>query len=306
MLSSALRLRHLRTFVAVARQGSVGRAADELAITQPAVSKAIKELEAILGAPLLARERGKPLLSPYGEMFLRHAEASLSALCRGLEEVGDATSPSALPVRIGALPTVSARLLPAAIRRYLAHDLGARPRIVTGPTAYLTAQLREGALDIVIGRMGEPETMTGLVFEHLYSELIVFAVRAGHPLAGRTLRPETVLPFDVLLPPPGSVIRPTVDRLFAAANLPAPPRVVETVSLAFSRAYILATDAIWLISEGVVLEDLQRGVLDQLTVDTSRTQGPVGITMRAGDTPSPAAAILLQELRNVAADIRRG
>ncbi|MBB3937767.1 pca operon transcription factor PcaQ [Aureimonas phyllosphaerae] len=306
MLSSALRLRHLRTFVAVARQGSVGRAADELAITQPAVSKAIKELEAILGAPLLARERGKPLLSPYGEMFLRHAEASLSALRRGLEAVGDATSPSALPVRIGALPTVSARLLPAAIRRYLAHDLGARPRIVTGPTAYLTAQLREGALDIVIGRMGEPETMTGLVFEHLYSELIVFAVRAGHPLAGRTLRPETVLPFDVLLPPPGSVIRPTVDRLFAAANLPAPPRVVETVSLAFSRAYILATDAIWLISEGVVLEDLQRGVLDRLTVDTSRTQGPVGITMRAGDTPSPAAAILLQELRNVAADIRRG
>ena len=306
MLSSALRLRHLRTFVAVARQGSVGRAADELAITQPAVSKAIKELEVILGAPLLARERGKPLLSPYGEMFLRHAEASLSALRRGLEEVGDATSPSALPVRIGALPTVSARLLPPAIRRYLAHDLGARPRIVTGPTAYLTAQLREGALDIVIGRMGEPETMTGLVFEHLYSELIVFAVRAGHPLAGRTLRPETVLPFDVLLPPPGSVIRPTVDRLFAAANLPAPPRVVETVSLAFSRAYILATDAIWLISEGVVLEDLQRGVLDRLSVDTSRTQGPVGITMRAGDTPSTAAAILLQELRNVAADIRRG
>ncbi|KQQ89443.1 pca operon transcription factor PcaQ [Aureimonas sp. Leaf324] len=306
MLSSALRLRHLRTFVAVARQGSVGRAADELAITQPAVSKAIKELEAILGAPLLARERGKPLLSPYGEIFLRHAETSLSALRRGLEEVGDATSPSALPVRIGALPTVSARLLPAAIRRYLAHDLGARPRIVTGPTAYLTAQLREGALDIVIGRMGEPETMTGLVFEHLYSELIVFAVRAGHPLAGRTLRPETVLPFDVLLPPPGSVIRPTVDRLFAAANLPAPPRVVETVSLAFSRAYILATDAIWLISEGVVLEDLQRGVLDRLSVDTSRTQGPVGITMRAGDTPSPAAAILLQELRNVAAEIRRG
>ncbi len=306
MLSSALRLRHLRTFVAVARQGSVGRAAEELAITQPAVSKAIKELETILGAPLLARERGGALLSPYGEIFLRHAEASLASLRRGLEDVADAASPSALPVRVGALPTVSARLLPLAIRRYLAHGLGAVPRIVTGPTAYLTAQLREGALDIVIGRMGEPETMTGLAFEHLYSEVIVFAVRAGHPLAGNTLRPETVLPFEFLLPPPGSVIRPTVDRLFTAANLPTPARVVETVSLAFSRAYILATDAIWLISEGVVLEDLHRGTLDRLAVDTAETRGPVGITMRAGDVPSPAAAILLDELRGVAADIRRG
>ncbi len=289
----------------MARQGSIGRAAEELAVTQPAVSKSIKELEKILAAPLLSRNRRGALLSPYGEIFLRHAEASLAALHRGMADVRDATEPSALPVRIGALPTVSARLLPAAIQRYLAHGPGAVPQIVTGPTAYLTTQLRDGSLDIVIGRMGEPETMTGLAFEHLYSEVIVFAVRAGHPLAGGTLRPETILPFEILLPPPGSVIRPTVDRLFLAANLPVPARMIETVSLAFSRAYILATDAIWVISQGVVLEDVHRGVLDCLAVDTAATQGPVGITMRAGEVPSPAATMLLEELRGVAAEIRR-
>jgi LysR family pca operon transcriptional activator len=304
MQLSAVRLRHLRTFVAVARQGSVMRAAEELSITQPAVSKSIKELEALLGVPLLARSRRGAFLSPYGEIFLRHAEVSLAALRRGVEEVEGAASPSALPVRVGALPTVSARLLPEAIRRYMAEGLGAVPRIVTGPTGYLTAQLREGALDIVIGRMGEPDDMTGLAFEHLYSEPIVFAVRAGHPLAGQSFQPAAIGLYECLLPPPGSVIRPTLDRLFTAANLGAPARVIETVSLAFSRAYILSGDAIWAISEGVVLEDLTEGRLVRLAIGTAETQGPVGITLRAGVAPSPSADILLRALRTVAAEIR--
>ncbi len=304
MSLSAVRLRHLRTFVSVARQGGVMRAAAELSVTQPAVSKTIKELEAILGVDLLSRSRGGAFLSPYGELFLRHAEASLAALRRGVEEVEGAASPSALPVRVGALPTVSARLLPEAIRRYMTHGLGAVPRIVTGPNDYLAGQLREGGLDIVIGRMGEPDAMTGFVFEHLYSEPIVFVVRAGHPLADKPFEPGDLAAYECLLPPPGSVIHPVLDRLFTAANLPAPPRVIETVSLAFSRTYVQTSDAIWAISEGVVLDDLTAGTLKRLALGTRETQGPVGITLRAGIAPSPSAAILLEELRAVAATIR--
>ncbi len=144
MGASAVRLRHLSTFVAVARQGSVGRAALDLSITQPAVSKAVRELETILGVELFDRARRGAVLTRYGEMFLAHAETSLSALRRGIEEVEDAATPNALPVRVGALPTVSARLLPAAIRAYQARGLGAVPRIVTGPNGYLTEQLRQG------------------------------------------------------------------------------------------------------------------------------------------------------------------
>ncbi|WP_199266481.1 pca operon transcription factor PcaQ [Antarcticirhabdus aurantiaca] len=304
MRMSAVRLRHLRAFVAVARQASVGRAASDLSITQPAVSKAIRELERILGVELFDRARRGAVLSRFGEMFLRHAEASLSALRRGLEEVEGATTEHALPVRVGALPTVSARLLPSAIRRYQAHGFGAVPRVVTGPNDYLTQQLRQGDLDIVIGRMGEPEATTGLVFEHLYSEPLVFAVRADHPLAGAPLSPGALGAFEWLLPPPGSVIRPVVDRFFAAFNLPRPARIVETVSLAFSRRYVRTSDAIWVISEGVVLEDLQSGEFARLAFDTDDTMGPVGVTLRAGISLSAPADVLLQELRAVAAEIR--
>jgi LysR family pca operon transcriptional activator len=304
MLPASIRFRHLRTFVTVARERSIVRAAAVLAVTQPAVSKAIKELEEILGVALLDRTRRGGFLLPAGELFLRHAEASLSALRQGVEELEGLGASDVLPVRIGALPTVSARLLPLAIQRFRAHGLGAIPRIVTGPTGYLTAQLRQGELDIVIGRMGEAEEMTGLSFEHLYSEPIIFAARPGHPLAGHAMPAAELGRYECLMPPPGSVIRPTVDRLFLAANLPRPAAIVETVSLAFGRAYVRATDAIWIISEGVVLEDLRAGALTRLAISTADTQGPVGISTRAGVALSPAAAILLGELRHVATDIR--
>ncbi|WP_188852373.1 pca operon transcription factor PcaQ [Aureimonas glaciei] len=306
MPSASIRLRHVRTFVAVAREGSIVRAADVLAVTQPAVSKSIKELETILGTELLDRTRRGGFLLPAGEIFLRHAESSLSALRQGVEQLDKLNAPDALPVRIGALPTVSARLLPEAIQRYRSQGLGATPRIVTGPTAFLMTQLRQGDLDLVIGRMGAAEEMTGLLFEHLYSEPIVFAARAGHPLAGLASPAADLARFECLMPPPGSVIRPTVDRLFLAANLPRPAAVVETVSLAFGRAYIRATDAIWIISEGVVLEDLRAGILTRLAIPTADTQGPVGISTRAGLALPPAAETLLGSLRLVAALIRAG
>ncbi|MEN3794682.1 pca operon transcription factor PcaQ [Fulvimarina sp. MAC3] len=303
MLPTAIRIRHLRVFVAVAHRESVVKAASDLSVTQPAVSKTIKELEAILGVQLLTRDRQGTFLSPFGEIFLRHAETALAAVRQGVEALSDATSPHALPVRVGALPTVSARLLPEAIRRYGAEGLGAIPRIVTGPTAYLTTQLREGGLDIVIGRMGPPDEMAGLVFEHLYSESIVFAVRACHPLLSRNLSLGNMTEFECILPPPGSAIRPVVDRLFVARNLPQPKRIIETVSLAFSRAYMLSGNAIWVISEGVVLPDLQSGVLASIPAVKHDTTGPVGITLKTGLPLSPHAEIFLRHVREVASEI---
>lgn len=304
-LDPAIRLRHVATFVEVARAGSVGRAADRLAVTQPAVSKTIKELESILGVELLDRSRRTIALTPYGRIFLRHAEASLVSLRQGVEEIAGARAPGAAPLRIGALPTVSARLLPGAVRRVLAHGLGAPLRIVTGPNAHLMSQLREGAIDIVIGRMGEAAEMTGFAFEPLYSETIRFVVRPGHPLlAAGAFDPMRLAEFELLTPPEGAVIRPVVERLMLAAGLPPPRAVLETVSTAFGRAYVRGSDAVWVISEGVVLGDVEEGTLATLPIDTSQTLGPVGITLRSGAAVGPAMTILLQELRNAASALR--
>ena len=86
------------------------------------------------------------------------------------------------PIRIGALPTVSAQIMPRAMSLFLKEKTGAAIKIVTGENAVLLEQLRVGELDLVVGRLAAPEKMTGFFFEHLYSEQVVFVVRAGHPL----------------------------------------------------------------------------------------------------------------------------
>jgi len=307
MLDPRIKLRHLVTFLEVARQGSVVRAAAVLGVSQPAASRTIAELEDLLGVALFDRSRRNLFPTGFGEVFLRHAGASVSALAQGIDAVGQARSAEAAVVRIGALPTVSARVLPRAVGLYTREAIGPRAQVITGPNAFLLAQLAVGEVDFVVGRMAEPEAMSGFSFEHLYSERVAFVVRAGHPLAGRDpFALGDVTAFPVVMPPAGAVIRPAVDRFLVANGLGRLRGEVETVSDVFGRAYVRGSDAVWIISEGVVVDELAEGRLVALPVDTSETLGPVGLTTRIDTTLSLGAALLVKAVRAVVAAQARG
>ncbi|MQT11696.1 pca operon transcription factor PcaQ [Segnochrobactrum spirostomi] len=287
-----IKLRHITCFLEVARAGSVGRAATLLRISQPAVSKTLQELEQLLGVALFDRSRRTLVLTDPGETFLRYAGASVSALRQGLQSVVSGPDTHAVTVPIGALPTASVRLLPAAVAHFTQQALGMRPRVVTGPNAFLLSQLRVGAVDIVIGRMAEPALMTGFSFEPLYSEDVAFVVRPGHPLlAAEPFDFAAIERFQVLMPPPDAAIRTTVDRFLVGHGIGLVRDQIETVSDAFGLAYTAATDAIWIISEGVVAEAIDQGRLMRLPIDTAATVGPVGLTLRT-DTELPLPAKL--------------
>ena len=208
-------------------------------------------------------------------------------------------------MRVGALPTVSARILPDAVMAFTATGSGVHTRVITGPNDYLLSLLRTGDVDFVIGRMAEPDAMVGLSFEHLYSERVVMVVRPGHPLLKeRSFNLAMIETYQTLMPTPDSVIRRHVDRMLLAHGVTELRDEVETVSNAFGRAYIRKTDAIWIISEGVVAEDVAEGRLALLPVDTSETTGPVGLTTRTDTGSTMAADSLKQAVRDVAASLR--
>ncbi|OCP15696.1 pca operon transcription factor PcaQ [Ensifer sp. LC163] len=304
MNDARVKFRHLQTFVEVARQKSVMKAAELLHVSQPAVTKTIRELEEVLGVAVFEREGRGIKITRYGEVFLRHAGAALTALRQGLDSVSQERSGDGVPVRIGALPTVSTRIMPRAMSLFLEEDTGARIKIVTGENAVLLEQLRVGDLDLVVGRLAAPEKMTGFSFEHLYSEQVVFAVRAGHPLLSDAQSAFAHLgDYPVLMPTRASIIRPFVEHFLIANGIPGLPNQIETVSDAFGRAFVRTSDAIWIISAGVVASDIEDGTLAVLPIDTSETKGPVGLTMRADAVPSLPLSILMQTIREAASDI---
>jgi LysR family pca operon transcriptional activator len=293
MVNIPIKFRHLKTLVEVARQKSVGRAAEVLHVSQPAVTKTLRELEAAVGATLVERDGRGIRITQFGEVFLQHAGASLAAVQRGIDSVARAQANTGPPIRVGALPTVSARIMPGALERFLALKTGNPVKVVSGENVVLLEQLRLGQLDLVVGRLAAPELMTGLSFSHLYAEPIVFAVRRGHPLlATRGFDFARIRDYTVLMPTQGSVIRPFVERFLIAHGIGDFPVEVETVSDSFGRAMIRQSNAIWVISEGVVAPDIETGEIRVLPVDTSETRGAVGLTIR-GEGPEAQGAALL-------------
>lgn len=298
MIDSRIKFRHLQTFVEVARQKSVMKAAELLHVSQPAVTKTIRELEQALGVGVFEREGRGIRITRYGEVFLRHAGAALTALRQGLDSVSQEQFGDAPPIRIGALPTVSTRIMPRAMDLFLKENTWSRVKIVTGDNAVLLEQLRVGDLDLVVGRLAGAERMAGFSFEHLYSEQVVFAVRPGHPLlsAGKALFAE-LGHYTLLMPTRGSIIRPVVENFLITNGVASLPSQIETVSDAFGRAFVRDSDAIWIISNGVVARDIADGVLAALPIDTGETKGPVGLTMRTDSIPSLPLSILMQTIR---------
>ncbi|WP_343052838.1 pca operon transcription factor PcaQ [Sneathiella aquimaris] len=301
LMENRIKFRHLQTFIEVARQKSVGKAAIILNISQPAVTKTIRELEEILGVKLFEKEGRGIRLGRIGEVFLRHAGASVASVLEGVESVQQAVTRSSPPVRIGALPTVSARIMPDAIQLFLNEKVAGDIKIVTGENSVLLEQLRKSELDLVVGRLAAPEKMSGLSFEHLYSEQVIFAVRAGHPLLSTTqLRLDDLKNYTILMPTKASVIRPFVDRFLLANGIPELPVQIETVSDSFGRAFVRSTDAVWIISTGVVSNDLRDNRMTVLPIDTRETRGAVGLTTRADSVQNASLAILSQSIRAAA------
>ena len=289
-----LKSRHLAAFVATVRLGSLKAAADRVGLTQSAVTKTLNDLESVVGARLLVRDRGGARLTHAGEVFFPFAQQSLAALGHGLASLEALDRGTSAPVRIGALPSVAAGVLPDAVQRFLALAPGSPLTVVDGPIGTLLEQLRSGAVDLVIGRMGEPAAMTGLRFVQLYAEQVVFAAAAGHPLADSR---DVAALTDVLLiyPPRNAAIRPLVERFVLAEGAVLRGQRIESVSEAFGRAMVLGPLApIWLISQGVVARDVAAGRMTTLPIGTDLMSGPVGIMSREGEDLPPQVRLFHQ------------
>ena len=306
LVDNRIKFRHLVGFLEVARLRSFAKAADAMAVSQPAISKTLKELEELLQTRLFERGKQGVELTAAGVRFMRYAGPCVQALREGVSTLrGEEHAPP--QVKIGVLSTVESLLIPEVICRLHQRHPALVVSVATGPSAHLLAQLHVGELDLVIGRMTDSPQIQGLLFEHLYSESMSLVVRPGHPLLARSpIERNQVGQYPLVLPLAGTTIRKHADSLFVQCAIEQPQQRLETLSPALSRRYVLGSDAVWVAPRDAVRVDLQRGELCELDLGVREPGGSVGICSNAALPQALPAQWLCQVLREVAGQYREG
>ena len=286
MIHSPIKLRHLVAFQEVARLGRIKRAAEALSITQPGISKTIRELEDSLGVKLFERLPRGVQLTPAGRTLLRHAAPALRSLQEGIEAIRQDSAETV--VRLGALSNVEGGLLPEVLHALHCRHPHLRMEVDTGTSAGLLARLRLGELDLVLGRLSEAEEIRDLQFEHLYHEPLIAVVRHDHPLLENGQTPDTaaLMRYPWVVPPRGTTLREQLERFWVEQAATPLRLAIETLSLPLSTRYVLMSDAIWVTPRDTAREGIATGAMTPLAEPIEIHGGSVGFAINTSQ-PSP-------------------
>jgi len=180
-----MELRHLRYFIGVAEEENVSRAALKLHVSQPALSRQIRDLEDELGFLLLERSAKSVHLTEAGRAFLIEARAVLQRAEDAVKAARAIATGESGELHVGYAPSITARILPQILRAFQAELPKVRVRLHDFSTEEMLAGLREGRLQIAFVVRLTPALLRGLRFAELSRDSICLAVAPEHPLAGR-------------------------------------------------------------------------------------------------------------------------
>jgi DNA-binding transcriptional LysR family regulator len=180
-----MELRHLRYFLAAAELENISRAALKLHVSQPAVSRQIRDLEDELGLVLFERGPKSLRLTAAGKAFQPEAAAVLARLEAGIQSARRASAGETGELQVGYAMSPTVRLMPLALREFQRRHPGVKVRLQDLSTEEMLGGLRDGTLHMAFFVRGEAASLRKLQWEDILSVPVRVAVPPGHPFAGR-------------------------------------------------------------------------------------------------------------------------
>ena len=297
-----VKLRDLHIVLAVAEAGSMTRAAEELAVSYPVVSKTISELEHTLGVRLFDRSISGVQPTHYGRALLNSGAAVFDEMRKGLQQIEFIKRPDAGDLRIGSSIVVDAGLLPAILERFSRDFPRAVLHVMHEDIA--TQQydnLRNRDVELVLGRLPATMNEPDLVAEPLFDEPnVVVAGSASHWAKRRNLTLADLIGEPWVLAQPGSLARSLQDEVFRNSGLESPPATVVTVSLHLYMRVIETGRWIGLVPASVMRFGGRQMQIKVLPVKILPPPAPVGFITVRDRTLTPLAERFIECTRKVA------
>ncbi|SFH63336.1 LysR family transcriptional regulator [Albimonas pacifica] len=298
LLRRGLRLPQLRLLAALAETGRISAAAAQVAITQPAASRLLAELERMVEAKLYDRHARGVTLTDAGRLLAARAAIVLRQLDQGHVEIQEMTRGARGLVRIGAVTGPALEIVVPVIRELRVTYPEIEIAVQVDTSDKLADQLLKLELDFYIGRLPEEVDARAVSMRPIGPEPVSLVVRREHPLTRRDpVLLTDCLAFDWVMQPPGGLQRRTVESYLLETGNPLPRRILGTSSVLLTLALISNTNAIAPLSRAVATfyagAGGPGGGIHLLSIADEMAVTPFSLIRRAGETASPPAARVL-------------
>lgn len=297
ILRSGLKLIHLRLLVMIEDYGQVSQAADALNMTQPSASRMLGEMEAILKCPLCRRASRGVVLTQFGKALAQRGRKILLELREADREISQLKLGSGGTVHIGAVTAPAMSLVVPAIHVATNRFPGIEINIDIETSNVLIRDLISATYDFVIGRLSEDVDPQLFDVHEICTEKACFAVRKDHPLLlNDSVSIHDMVEFDWIFQPSGTLMRRSVEAMFAQKKARLPSNIINTPSTILGIALLRQNNCIMPLSQEladfVVDQSGKLGEIALLPINFEVSVRPYSLITMKDRTLTPSAQLL--------------
>ncbi|MEO0411393.1 MAG: LysR family transcriptional regulator [Pseudomonadota bacterium] len=301
-----MELRQIRHFVEIVDCASFGQAAEKLYLTQPALSKSIKNLEEHLKVRLLERYPSGVVPTEYGRVFYDYATMVNFELDRAVQEIEQMRGTGKGMVRVGVGTTLLKYLMPEATRQFLAHGESDTVHVRQGLKDALMPMLRRGELDIIVTSVPPTLNDPDLRQEIILEDSITVVADHAHPLVNRSrLTLADLKAHKWVLPDTTEREGDRLAHAFRDAGLPAPRLAIRTGSSSFMASMLRDSDLLSYLPTALIALDGDYAHLRALPVDTIWSKVLVGVTYRKRGVMLQSTRRFINRLKDAGSEVTR-
>jgi LysR family transcriptional regulator of gallate degradation len=292
-----MEIRQLRHFVAVVECGNLSAAARKVFISQPALTRSIKNLEETVGSTLLERRARGTVPTPAGELFFHHARMILSDCQRARDDLRTLKSGITGNVSLGIGAMFSTHIIDSVVMRIAAELPNLNLNVTEGYFEDLVSQLEAGRVDAIFSTFPRAVPQESLVLEPLIEIRAIIAAGASHPLARRRNLALADLRDQrwVIVNQPHSLRQH--EQMFASADLAVPPTTFRSNSLSMIKSLVERGRFLTYLPEHVVAEEVKRGSIRRLDVAMEPVLRKAGLIYLQRPFQPNAVARVMEMLR---------
>jgi len=300
LLHHRMKPQHLATLVSIGRHRNAHRTAREMALSQPAISKIIREVEQLFGTVLFDRSRAGMIPNRVGEALISRANALLNDIDRTKDEIEAIAAGHIGSLRLGVIAFIAPNMITRTLNRLNEENVSLAAEIHEGTTQPLVAQLMAKELDCVIGRYSF-ENEAELDQKLLTQQRFAAVVSHSHPaLPEKPLTLADTIDLPWVVTPPRTSARQALTDMFMRAGLRAPDVRVETASMEVMKAVMADCGMIGLLPLDIATKYAAEGQLIILDFKVDFPPAPLMLIRRRNEPRLPSVERFCEILMEVA------